>query len=331
MNTSEPVVKLENVAASLHIAGKWRPILRDVSLTVGAGEALGIVGESGSGKSMTARTIARLLPEKARVTGQIRVAGVEVNSLSGAALRAHRSRVGFIFQDPKAHINPVRSVGDFMTEGLILANRMKRDQARNIAAKALKDVGISEPERRLEQYPHELSGGLLQRVMIATVLMGNPSVILADEPTTALDVTTQAEVVAILDDMRRERGLALIFITHDLELASAVCDRTAVMYAGEIVESRGSASMHDAAQHPYTRALVAARPSMDEAVERLAVIPGRPIGPLDAPSGCSFHPRCPFAVDTCTQNHPVLEEFAGGTVRCLRVREISAVRQEARA
>jgi len=317
-----PAIQLENVAASVRVGEQWRAVLRDVSFVVAAGEALGIVGESGSGKSMTAKAIARLLPGRTRLTGTVRVGGLDVNTLSGRALRAHRSRVGFIFQDPKAHINPVRTIGDFMTESLVRTAGVRRREAMVRAARALGGVGVTSPERRLAQYPHELSGGLLQRVMIATVLLGEPEMILADEPTTALDVTTQSEVIAILDEMRRERNLALVFITHDLELASTVCDRTAVMYAGQIVETRASKDVHEGSRHPYTRALVGARPLLDHPQERLTVLPGRPIAPADAPAGCSFHTRCPYAKESCAEIEPELEEFDGGTVRCIRKHEI---------
>lgn len=319
---SDPVVRLENVSLEVRYRHGWLPILRDVSLTVGAGEAVGLVGESGSGKSMSARTIARLLPDGARVTGTVRVNGADVYALTGRTLREHRSRVGVIFQDPKAHINPVRTIGDFMTEALIVTRGASRTTAREAAARTLREVGVSRAEHRLDQYPHELSGGLLQRVMIATTLLTEPSLILADEPTTALDVTTQAEVVAILDELRRERRLALIFITHDLDLAGAVCDRTAVMYAGEIVETGPSSSMHSAPRHPYTRALGSARPSLEEGPGRLPAIPGRPISPAEAPSGCAFEPRCEFAVEECALVHPPLGAFDDGAARCIRAESV---------
>jgi oligopeptide/dipeptide ABC transporter ATP-binding protein len=328
MTVTQPMVRLENVALDLRVGHDWRPILRDVSLTVAAGEAVGLVGESGSGKSMTARTIARLLPDGARVTGTVEVNGVEVNSLSGRALRAHRTNVGVIFQDPKAHINPVRTIGDFMTESLVLTRRRGRSDARRAAVRALEEVGVSRASQRLDQYPHELSGGLLQRVMIATTLLTEPPLLLADEPTTALDVTTQAEVVAILDELRRERGLALVFITHDLDLAGAMCDRTAVMYAGEIVETGPSATMHSAPRHPYTQALGSARPSLDHDVKRLPAIPGRPISPAEAPPGCAFEARCPFSIDRCSQEHPSLEELAGGQARCVRAGTVQELFEE---
>ena len=188
-----------------------------------------------------------------------------------------------IFQDPRAHINPVRRIGDFMTEALRTNDDVPAAEAARARSGCCPRRSIHDGERRLRQYPHELSGGLLQRVMIATALLTEPRLLLADEPTTALDVTTQAEVMAILDDLRREFDLALLFITHDLELAAAVCDRTAVMYAGQIVEVRRSALLHDDPLHPYTAALAAARPDIDATAERLAAIPGRPLSAFEAP------------------------------------------------
>src|SRR5204863_1294349 len=268
------LLEIEGLTARLPVEGELRTVLHDVSLTIAAGEALGLVGESGSGKSMTARAIGRLLPPGAQTSGSIRYVSREVLRLGSGDLRRYREEVAMIFQDPRAHVNPVRRIGDFMTETLRLKG-VTRAEAAARAARALRDVGIEDGERRLEQYPHELSGGLLQRVMIATMLLGEPRLVLADEPTTALDVTTQAEVMAILDELRRERGLALLFITHDLELAAAVCDRTAVMYAGQIVETRSADLLDRDPLHPYTAALAAARPDIAATAHRLAAIPGR--------------------------------------------------------
>ena len=203
-----------------------------------------------------------------------------------------------IFQDPRAHINPVRRIGDFMTEALRTTGSVPVREARSRAVDMLGQVGIEDGERRLHQYPHELSGGMLQRVMIATALLTKPRLLLADEPTTALDVTTQAEVMAILDELRREFGLAMLFITHDLELAAAICDRTAVMYAGQIVEIRSSALLHDDPLHPYTAALAAARPDITQTAHRLHAIPGRPLSAFEAPADeCAFAARCDWAQD----------------------------------
>ncbi|WP_037501104.1 ABC transporter ATP-binding protein [Solirubrobacter soli] len=300
-------------------------VLHDVSLTIAAGEAVGLVGESGSGKSMTARAIARLLPRGATATGAVAFEGRDISALKGRALRDYRTDVAMVFQDPRAHVNPVRTIGDFMGEALRTLRGVDRQAARRRAVTALAEVGIEDGERRLGQYPHELSGGLLQRVMIATMLLTEPRLLLADEPTTALDVTTQAEVMAILDELRRDRGLALLFITHDLELAGAVCDRTAVMYAGRIVETRESARLHEDPLHPYTASLATARPSADAAVHRLTAIPGRPVSAFEAPPGCPFAPRCAHARDRCRDESPALEPLDGGLVRCVRAHELRVV------
>ena len=223
---------------------------------------------------MTARAIARLLPPGAEVTGRVIFDGVDVLALSGAELRAHRSQVAVVFQDPRAHINPVRRIDDFMTESLRTLDDVPRPEASRRAAQALEEVGIDDPSKRLRQYPHELSGGMLQRVMIATALLSQPRLLLADECTTALDVTTQSEVMAILDELRRERGLSMLFITHDLELAGAVCDRTCVMYAGQVVETRTADQLHADPLHPYSAALVQARPDITSTARPAGGDPG---------------------------------------------------------
>jgi peptide/nickel transport system ATP-binding protein len=316
------LLEVERLVVELPVEGRMQTVLRDVSLSVGAGEAVGLVGESGSGKSMTARAVARLLPRGAKVSGAIRYDGADIAALRGGALRDYRGRVAIVFQDPRAHINPVRSIGDFITEVLCTNGDVSRAKARDRAVQALDDVGIDDGARRLGQYPHELSGGLLQRVMIAAALLTEPQLLLADEPTTALDVTTQAEVMAILDELRRDRGLALLFITHDLDLADAVCDRTCVMYAGQIVEDQASAALAQAPLHPYTRSLEAARPAVTGPAQRLAAIRGRPVSAFEAPAGCAFAPRCDFAQERCTQQEPPPETIDGTTVRCLRAREL---------
>ena len=324
------LLEIERLAVQLPVEGRMQTVLHDVSLSIDEGEAVGLVGESGSGKSMTARAVARLLPAGAQTSGAVRFAGEDVLALGGGALRRYRERVVMIFQDPRAHVNPVRRIGDFMTEGLRLHD-VPRSEAARRAIEALRDVGIEDGARRLEQYPHELSGGLLQRVMIATMLLGEPRLVLADEPTTALDVTTQAEVMAILDELRRDRGLALLFITHDLELAAAVCDRTAVMYAGQIVETRLSSLLDRDPLHPYTAALAAARPDIGATSHRLAAIPGRPVSAFEAPDGCPFAPRCAFAQDRCREGRPPLRALDGGEVRCVRAEELRGRLMEAMA
>src|SRR5262249_54221407 len=229
--TPQPrLLELGRLRVELKIGGRWGAVVQDVSLALGAGQTVGIVGESGSGKSVTARSIARLLPPGARVTGEVRFDGEPVWAMKRARLRRFRAHdIGIIYQDPRAHVNTVHTIGDFLTEGV--RDHPPRER-RDLAIGALRAVGIPDPERRLKQNPHQLSGWLLQRVMIAAATMPGPRLLLADEPTTALDVTTQSEVMAVLGEQRQTRQLAMVFITHDLDLAAAVTDTIAVMYAG---------------------------------------------------------------------------------------------------
>ncbi|WP_088320113.1 ABC transporter ATP-binding protein [Kineosporia sp. R_H_3] len=312
------LLEVRDLTVRLRVGGTDREVITGTTLEIGEGEAMGLVGESGSGKSMTAKAIARLLPAGARVEGSVRFAGTDVLGLSGADLRRHRAKVAVVFQDPRAHINPVRRIEDFMTESLRTLEDVPRAQARTRAADALEEVGIDDPARRLRQFPHELSGGMLQRVMIATALLSQPLLLLADECTTALDVTTQAEVMAILDDLRRDRGLSMLFITHDLELAGAVCDRTSVMYAGQVVETSAAHRLHADPLHPYSAALVQARPDVTSTAERLVAIPGRPVSAFEAPAGCRFAPRCPHVLDGCRGHEQTLVDLDAGRVRCER-------------
>jgi oligopeptide/dipeptide ABC transporter ATP-binding protein len=318
-----PLLSVEGLTVLLPIEGEERAVLRDVSLEIRTGETVSLVGESGSGKSMTARAIDRLLPKGAQVKGQIRFGGSDVSALAGSKLRAYRNRVAMIFQDPRAHVNSVRRIGDFMTEALRTNLGISAAGASRQAADMLAHVGIEDAQRRLHQYPHELSGGMLQRVMIAAALLTEPALLLADEPTTALDVTTQAEVMAILDELRARYGLAILFITHDLELAAAICDRTIVMYAGQVVEVRRSELLHSDPLHPYTAALAAARPDIAQKAARLRAIPGRPLSAFDAPGReCAFAPRCRFAENACHDAVPPLIDLDGGLSRCVRVTEL---------
>ncbi|MFI1018683.1 ABC transporter ATP-binding protein [Streptomyces sp. NPDC020965] len=314
-----PLLRLDEVSVTIPADGTRRRVVTDITLDVAPGEALGVVGESGSGKSMTARTVMGLLPRGSTVAGTVRFDGHDLPP-AGSGNRAQRARtvtarrdIGMIFQDARAHLDPRQRVGDFMTE---------TGASARAAAELLDRVGIDDPLRRMRDRPHQLSGGMLQRVMIASVLLARPRLILADEPTTALDVTTQADVVSLLDELRREDGTALVFITHDLDLAAAFCDRVAVMYAGCLQEVRGADLLLTAPLHPYTRGLLASRPGGRTRAARLPVIPGRPLSAFEAPPGCAFATRCAHVVDRCRETRPSLTARHGGLVRCDRVAEL---------
>jgi oligopeptide/dipeptide ABC transporter ATP-binding protein len=300
------------------------PVVDRISFEIGTGEFVGLVGESGSGKSITARSLIRLLPEGAEQDGSVRFGELDVLSLSERELRRMRaSRVSMIFQDPRAHVDPLWRVADHIAEPLRLG-RMSRAEIRERTHELLAAVGIADPERCAVSYPDQLSGGMLQRVMIAGALAAEPELLIADEPTTALDVTTQAEIMGILADLQRDRNLATLFITHDLELAAVICDRVLVMYAGTIVESGPCAEVFSRQLHPYTWGLLRARPPLSGPVGDLDVISGRPVSGLEAPPGCPFAPRCAWAQPSCEEARPPLEAATSGRgSACLRIEEIA--------
>jgi len=322
---SAPLLEVHDLRVEIPLSRGTVRAVDGVSFALGQGNALGLVGESGCGKSMTLRAILGLLPRPARITGgQVLYDGVDLVTASAGRLRDVRGAgISMVFQEPMTALNPVMRVGDQIAEGPQHHLGNSRRSAQAEAVELMRTVGIPDAARRARAYPHELSGGMLQRVMIAAALLTEPQLLLADEPTTALDVTTQAEVMAILDDLRREYGLAILFITHDLDLAAAICDRTAVMYAGQIVEIRESALMHSDPLHPYSAALGAARPDIASTAHRLAAIGGRPLSAFEAPDAeCAFAPRCPHAAPVCRAELPSLVELDGGLSRCARAAEL---------
>jgi oligopeptide/dipeptide ABC transporter ATP-binding protein len=294
-----PVLSIEN----LSIAVGDRVLAEDVSLTIGAGEMVGLVGESGCGKSVTALSVMRLLPPPVRIaSGRIVVDGTDVLSLDDAPLRTLRGdRVAMIFQEPMTALNPVFTIGDQVAEVLEIHRGLDHAAALDRAAELLGRVGLPSPRAQLGRYPHQMSGGQRQRVMIAMALACEPRLLIADEPTTALDVTVQAQILGLIDRLRRDLGMACLLITHDLGVVSEVCDRAAVMYAGRIVEEAPVADLFAAPRHRYTRALLDTMPAMNPPGARLPSIGGMVPPPGQRGTGCAFAPRCSAAIEACAR------------------------------
>ena len=285
----------------------------DVAFSVGRREKVGLVGESGSGKSLTALALMRLLPPPGRIAaGNVLLGGRDLTRLTEKEMAAVRGgRIAMVYQDPMSSLNPVRSIGRQIVEAIRAHEDVSKTVARARAIELLADVGIAAPARRFDSYPHQLSGGMRQRVMIAMAISASPDVLIADEPTTALDVTTQARIVDLLGRLVEERDLGVILITHDLGLAATICDTINVMYAGRIVEHSGASQLFSSPVHPYSEALLGAICRLDEDVERpIAAIGGQPPLPQQLPPGCSFHPRCPYAIDLCHTETPGLHELS---------------------
>ncbi|MDW5598429.1 ABC transporter ATP-binding protein [Conexibacter stalactiti] len=321
-----PVLEAEGLTVHISTPAGELPLVRDVSLRVEPGDFVGIVGESGSGKTLTTRALSGLLPPGARMEASaLRFAGEDLLTLP----RRRRdsllgTRLAMVFQDPSSSLNPARRIGSQMVEAVVAHERLPRRKARELAATRLEQVRIDRPAQRLRQRPHELSGGQRQRVMIAMGLMGNPALIIADEPTTALDVTVQDEVMTLLRTLNREQGVAVLMVSHNIALLSQVCNRIVVMYAGRVVESGPAAAVVGRPGHPYAEALMAVVPDLGmEAGRELPTIAGAPPDALAPPPGCAFAPRCPLAVERCAERPPLVALGAGHAAACWRAEERS--------
>lgn len=301
-----PMVSVRDLHVSFHGGGKTIRAVNGVSLEVAAGEAVALIGESGSGKSVTLRALMRLHPpRRTQMAGQIHIDGADVLALDARALsRLRGGTVAMVFQEPLLALDPVYTVGQQIVECIRAHARVPLAQARVQALRALEAVRIPSPERRLAAYPHELSGGMRQRAMIALALSAQPKILLADEPTTALDATVQIQVLILLRELQRELGLSIVFVTHDIGAAVEIADRVAVMYGGRIVEEGPVRTLLRDARHPYTVALLQARQHGMERGQRLTAIAGSPPDLSALPAGCSFAPRCPHARDACLQAPP---------------------------
>jgi peptide/nickel transport system ATP-binding protein len=310
----KPLLQVNNLSLVIGQDGSAITPVHEVNLQLERGETFALLGESGCGKSMTALSIMRLLPPSARITGgEILLDGRDLLSLPEAEMRRERGgRIGMIFQEPMTSLNPVLSIGQQVAEAVSIHDQTQSRGTRQRVVELLNAVGIPDPERRANEYPHQLSGGMKQRVMIAMALAGRPQVLIADEPTTALDVTIQAQVLALLKDIQRDTGMAVLLITHDLGVVAEVADRVAVMYAGEIVEQAGRQAFFDRPCHPYSQALFAALPSTHKRGLSLDVIPGRVPELNQTFSGCRFAPRCNYADERCQMSIPPWRSDAAG-------------------
>ncbi|HEY3502649.1 MAG TPA: ABC transporter ATP-binding protein [Actinocatenispora sp.] len=283
-----------------------------VSFDVLPGETVAVVGESGSGKSVTMQAVMGLLPRGAEVTGSIVYDGRDLLARPIAETRKLcGTELAMIFQDPLSSLNPVFRVGRQISESLVRRRGASRKQGRAHAVDLMRRVGIPDPERRVDDFPHQFSGGMRQRAMIAMALSLGPRLLIADEPTTALDVTVQAQIMRLLADLRRETGMGLALITHDLGVVAGVADRVVLMYAGRVVETGTTREVYDHQAHPYTEGLLLSVPDDTGRADHLVPIPGQPPNPLRPPGGCPFHPRCRYAIDVCRADAPVLVDLAG--------------------
>lgn len=319
------LIEVKDLSTAFSYEGKMITVVDKVSFKVYEGEILGVVGESGSGKSVTSKSILRLIqyPPGKITNGEILFQGRDILKMSKKELLSVRgNKISMIFQEPMSSLNPVYTCGEQIIEAIVLHQKVNKKEARKKAIAMLDLVGIPSPESRIDCYPHELSGGMRQRIMIAMALSCNPSLLIADEPTTALDPTIQAQIIDLIKSIQKERNMSVLYITHDLGVVAELCDRVIVMYAGRIMEQARVMELFKNPLHPYTKGLMQAIPKLNENKERLHVIKGMVPHILEMPKGCPFHPRCDYAQKRCENDLPELVDFGGEhLVRCWRAEE----------
>ncbi|WLS06112.1 ABC transporter ATP-binding protein [Shinella oryzae] len=315
---SETILSVENLRVEFETRRGTLVALDDISFSIAKGEVLGVVGESGAGKSMTGAAIMHLIPRPGRIAGgRILLGDQRIDNLDRTGIEAIRGRrIGMIFQDPLTSLNPLMTVGDHLTETIRVHLPLNRRQARARAIELLEEVGIPDPAVRIDSYPHEFSGGQRQRVVIALALCAEPELVIADEPTTALDVSVQAQIIKLIRKLCSTRGTAFMLITHDMGMIAETADRVAVMYAGKVAEIGTVSQVVGAPRHPYAQGLMGAIPSLDNEEPRLRQIPGSMPSLTALPGGCSFHPRCERAMDICRQRAPALLGAIDHKVAC---------------
>lgn len=316
---SEKLVDVRNLRTHFYTEDGVVPAVDGVTLHIKKGETLGVVGESGCGKSVTSLSIMRLIPNPPGkiIEGDILFEGRDLVRMHESEMRKIRgNEISMIFQEPMTSLNPVFTIGDQIAEAITLHQGLNYKEAINKAIDMLRLVGIPVPERRVREYPHQMSGGMRQRVMIGMALSCNPKLLIADEPTTALDVTIQAQILELMKKLKKELGMAIMLITHDLGVVAEMAERVVVMYAGKVVEEGDVVSIFKAPLHPYTEGLLESIPRLHETRERLHVIEGVVPNPLHLPGGCRFHPRCPYIIDKCREVEPQLEPLEGRLVAC---------------
>lgn len=327
----DKLLEVKNLSTGFRKEGVITPVVNCLDFTIKEGEILGLVGESGSGKSVTSLSLMRLLHDTPGeiIEGEVLYKGTDLLKLSEAEMRRYRGKeLAMIFQEPMTSLNPVMKIGKQMMETIVLHLKMAKKEAKNHAIKTLESVGIPRAKEIMDEYIHQLSGGMRQRVMIAMQLSCSPSLLIADEPTTALDVTIQAQILSLLKMIQQDTKMGILLITHDLGVVAEVCDRVVVMYAGRVVEEAKTEELFENPRHPYTRGLIDSIPKIGSNQKKLYTIPGTVPNPTEMPKGCKFAPRCSYAMNQCFEQEPGLIAIGNRTSRCWMEADMEKIERE---